>query len=192
MRSIYGEQHGATRHMGLVDCDSNEQYEKYLERYKHMWDTLETEETGKSAIFSTWFSARKSKSVKTTMLQELRREAGQGDIPGQYTTNDAESLNSMISKWTGKNKQTWESISKSMKEFVESKHKELKMAVHCSGDRVMTEPYIHLKVTQAQWRNMTSSQREKHMKMIDNASGLDGVALSISPEESGNWRIHCQ
>ena len=125
-----------------------EQYETYLEQYKHMWETLETEETGKSAIFSTWFSARKSNSVKTTMLQELRREADQGDIPGQYITNDAESLNSMISKWTGENKQTWESISKSMNDFVESKHKELKMAVYGSGDRIMTEPYIHLKVTQ--------------------------------------------
>ena len=188
-RSIFGEQVGATRYEGIVDAQTDEQYEEQLTHWTGTWDALEEEETGKAPVFSTWYHRYKSAQVKGAMMRALREAAGLGNPPLQYTTNDCETINSMLSKWTSK-QMTWDKLARSLQDFVKSKYKEVEMALLGLGDLQVSDDYQHLQKDQVQWRTMTQAERIQVMT----EAGLQEhtappvsappVSLSIRPEES--------
>ncbi|XP_071490395.1 uncharacterized protein [Diadema antillarum] len=182
VRSIYGEQVDGTRYEGLADCSTEEEYELQLAAWAPQWDALETEESGREAEFSTWFRRFKSADVKTSMLKPLRNQAGLGDPPRQFTTNDAESINAMVSKWIS-GKKGWDELAKCLQDFVVSKYRELEMAVLGIGERKLDHQHKHLQKTTVQWRNMS---KEEHKEVLQQAHLIPEVhaELSIGPDES--------
>ena len=182
LRSIYGEQVDSTRYEGLADCNSEEEYEVQLATWALQWDALETEETGREAEFSTWFRRFKSTDVKTSMLKPLRSQAGLGDPPRQFTTNDAESINAVVSRWIA-GKKGWDELAKCLHDFVLSKYRELEMAVIGIGERKLDHQYKHLQKTAVQWRSMS---RQEHKEVLQQAHLTPQLhtELSIGPDES--------
>ena len=182
LRSIYGEQVGSTRYEGLADCNSEEEYEVQLATWAAQWDAMETTETHKEAEFSTWFRRFKSQDVKTSMLKPLRTQAGLGDPPRQFTTNDAESINAMVSRWIA-GKKGWDELAKCLYDFVLSKYRELEMAVLGIGERKLDHQYKHLQKTAVQWRNM-STAAHKEIFQQTHLTTEQHAELSIGPDES--------
>nr|XP_054759535.1 uncharacterized protein LOC129265580 [Lytechinus pictus] len=185
IRSIYGEQIDGTRYQGLADCQSDEEFDSQLAYWTSKWDELEREDTGREPCFSTWFLKYKSEEVKRKMLSPLREQAGLGSPPKQFTTNDCETINSMVSKWM-KEKKTWDQLTQCLKDWVDSKYKELEMAVLGIGEYRLSVSKKHLQTTAHEWRHMEGPDREQHMMRV----GLNSLEaptvkkLSVKPEES--------
>ena len=191
LRNIYGEQMENHRVEGLIDCESSERFDEMLEFYVPLWDMLERADTDKEPQFSTWYKRHKAQQCKENMLKPLRQSAGLGEHAKQYTNNDSESLNSVISRFT-KGKKTWEEMAKALQDFVESKYKELAMAIHGSGERRVAERFSHLKVSKDKWIKMTPEERKNHIGKIHITDSVleDDVehgnrSLSVAFEESG-------
>lgn len=165
LRSIYGEQIEDTRYEGLADAETEAEYEMKLATWITQWDALEAEETGREPQFSTWFQRFKSLDIKKGMLKTLRRRAGLGDPPRQFTTNDSESINSMVSKWIC-GKKSWDQLAKCLQEFVASKYQELEMAVLGIGDRQMAPGFQNLQKTPLQWRKMSLNEKREASKKL--------------------------
>ncbi|XP_030850278.1 uncharacterized protein LOC105442659 [Strongylocentrotus purpuratus] len=192
LRSIYGEQVKETRHEGLVDSSTEKEYEEGLQFWCTRWDSLEEEETGKDPMFSTWFRQYKSQEVRESMLKPLRQKAGLGDPPRQFTTNDSESINAMLSKWVGGQK-SWDDLADSLEAFVRSKYKELEMALMGLGERKVSPGLKELQKTQLEWTHMTMAERRAVLECADlDVEEENEAALSIEPEESGigGFTIH--
>ena len=183
LRSIYGEQVEETRYEGLADAESPEEYEAKLATWIQQWDALEFEETGREPEFSLWFQRFKSVDIKKCMLKTLRREAGLGDPPRQFTTNDAESINAMVSRWL-KGKKGWDELAKCLHEFVISKYRELEMAVLGIGERQLATPFESLQKTPVEWRKMSRDDKRSVLKQAHLTTELP-KSLSIGAEESG-------
>ena len=182
VRSIYGEQVEETRYEGLVDALTEEEYEAKLATWIPQWDALEHEESGKESQFSTWFLRYKSADVRKCMLATLRKKAGLGDPPAQFTTNDAEAINAMVARWIG-GKKGWDQLAKSLQDFVRTRYQELEMAVIGIGDREVNPACENLQKTPIEWRKMCRQEKDE---VLEQAHLLDTTkSLSISAEESG-------
>ena len=82
----------------MVDCESVGEYNMELAAFVQMWDDIEKEDTGKEPSFSRWFLKYKSEQCKNNMLKPQHQRAGLGENARQYTTNDNETMNSVISR----------------------------------------------------------------------------------------------
>lgn len=172
VRSIYGEQIGGTRYEGLADCQSEEEYDRQLAFWMSKWDDLEREESAREPCFSKWFLKYKSTEVRKNMLNPLREAAGLGTPARQYTTNDCETVNSMIANWL-KEKKTWDELAQKLKDFVDSKYKELEMGVMGLGECRLSDTRKHLQKTASEWRKLQGKERRDHMTRV----GLDYTVI---------------
>ena len=192
LRSVYGDQVKDTRYQGLVDSSNPREYEEGLQYWCEKWDALEVEETGKEPKFSAWFRQYKSQEVKESMLKPLRQRAGLGHEPVQFTTNDSESINAVVSRWIG-GKKSWDDLADSLEAFVRSKYKELEMALMGLGERRVCAGLRELQKTPVEWARMSQAERKSTLESANLEVEVDNVAtLSINPEESAikGFTIH--
>lgn len=112
VRDIYGYEDSGIRHQGLVDSESEEDFDEKCHAILPVWDIHESANTNKDPKFSEWFLKHKSKECKSNMLLPLRRMAGLGDVnTKQFTTNDVEAENARVKRemnWE-KNHGRWQS-----------------------------------------------------------------------------------
>ena len=81
---------------GLVDADSDEEYDKGLQSLCQKWKSYDSDAKGPLHSFCRWMKCYKSDTIKQTMLRSKRREAGLGDPPVAFTTNASESVNALL------------------------------------------------------------------------------------------------
>ena len=184
LRSIFGEQIDDVRYEGLVDADTKDEYEQQLAHWASLWDQMEKEETGRDPQFSTWFFKYTKAEVKQGMLKSLRKDAGLGSPPRQYTTNDSETMNAMISKWINK-KMRWDELAKSLQRFVLSKYHELELGVIGLGEARLADAFKHLQQDQVKWRDLSQEERRKMLQDSGAIHTAKKKYLSIQVEESG-------
>eukprot|EP00794_Sanderia_malayensis_P009402 gene9402-10390_t len=98
MDEIFGKSSGDVMYTGLVDSDTESEFDIKLESLRPSWEDRERE-SGKGAqkhSFFDWFKKEKVADIKKSMLKQVRIEAGLGDPPTTYTTNDVEAANFMV------------------------------------------------------------------------------------------------
>jgi hypothetical protein len=94
INDIFGYTVGEHFHEGLVDCDSESDYEEKIKTCCESWNEREKLARDTSVpVFYNWFKTNHSHLLKTKMLKPVRVRAGLGIPPMRYTSNDNESIN---------------------------------------------------------------------------------------------------
>lgn len=179
---IFGCQQGHVFSEGLVDCKSEEEFSSKLSSLELRWDNIEGANPSIQPGFFTWFCTYKVETMKSTMLQPVREEAGLGCPPQTFTTNASETVNSILKcHFQHKSCQLLEFVSK-LKDVVDEQEKEVERAVIGRGKYRFKEQYQHLVISEERWFRMTEQQRRKHLQKVastavDSTGGLCSVPI---------------
>ena len=107
LSQIFGEKIGPTFYEGLVDCNSEDQFDFKLKELEEEWGQLETSKSAGTLNFFNWFQKYHAEEFKSCMLRPVRRAAGLGDPPSEFFTNDSEAINSAIKQYLKFKKLDW-------------------------------------------------------------------------------------
>ena len=169
---IFGKKVGTTLYEGLVDVNSETEFDDKLEQLLSKWVKQfnmkeEVEE------FSKWFMENKANTMKHSMLRPVREEAGLGSPAEAFYTNASESINSVIkAKVQYKRNELSHFISK-LNELAEEQEREVEKAVIGRGKYCLRAEYRHLEISEKKWFSMTCEQRVKHLKKVAATSVSD-------------------
>ena len=98
VNDIFGQQQGTHLFCGLVDCDSEAEFDEKLCQFKDVWNEMEMDARKTSLPeFHAWFTRYHATNMKHKMLKGLG-EKGLGSPPVQFTNNPNESVNARIKK----------------------------------------------------------------------------------------------
>lgn len=165
MKEIYGYQHENKRIEGVIDCETESQFDISLGR---KWDAIEVSETGKETPeFYTWFKKVKAEECKRNLLKPIRTAAGLGNPPVRYTNNNNESYKSVLKREEGYKKQSWENMAVSLQNIIHTQYQELEKRVFNLGEYRLHNDYKHLSVSTLNWTQLNKDQKcEKLTKVF--------------------------
>lgn len=181
-KHIFGQDAKGVRHTGIVDAESTDDFDRNLETCSQVWDRMEMEETGKEPRFAAWFKRNKAEDCKTGMLAPLRRKAGLGQTPKQFTTNDVEAENLNVKREFNWQRATWDSAANHLHSMVNARYEELSRALYMEGEYKLSHAGKHLEVQAVVWAAMTPKAREAHLKRA-NMKLVEG-----EPDLSKSWK----
>ena len=179
---IFGCTQGDTFSEGLVDSNSDEEFDKKLCLLKQRWQQLEAAHSIESSVYD-WFLQYKALIMKTTMIKSIREEAGLGLPPEPFTTNASETINSVIKAHVNyKPSQLMEFVGK-LKELIDEQEREIERAVIKRGKYRLKEAYSYLEINESDWFKMTKEQRQTHLKKTSQAA-IKSVTAANTPSSS--------
>lgn len=163
---LFGCRQGSTLSEGLVDSSSEEEFDGKLSVLEEKWEKLGG--SLESGIYE-WFVQYKASTMKSTMIKNVREEAGLGVPPEPFSTNASETVNSIIKAHVlYKSSQLMEFVAK-LKEVIDEQEREIERAVIGRGKYEFKEEYSHLKVSEVKWFKMSKEEREAHLKKVSQA-----------------------
>ena len=141
----------------------------------------------------------KANEIKTSFLKPIRIEAGLGDPPNEFTTNDVESGNFIIKHGINFDKQKPQEFIEKVKEIINMQFRNEDRAVFGKGPYKLRKGFEKYYVNDFKWGQLTAQQRLTKIKEFrnvcmsekdkdhENYSTISGSAnnLSISPKDSG-------
>ena len=98
-KEIFGVKSGNTKVKGLVDCNSDEEFEREFLRLVEIW-----KERPRGEDFINYMKEHKKQLIKQCMLASTRERCGLGSPPKDYNQNGNEVIDSMIKRAKGPNK----------------------------------------------------------------------------------------
>ena len=171
---IFGEKVSPTFHEGLVDCNSEEEFDLKLQGLEEEWKQLEKSNLKKLAgqlSFFSWFQKYHAEQFKSCMLKPVRQATGVGDPPSEFYTNDSEAINSAIKQYLKFKKSDWPTFNEKIKRFVLNQQEEVSKTIVGTGQYILKEEYQHLAVTPSRWFTaLTVEQKENQKRKLQNAS----------------------
>lgn len=171
LSQIFGEKIGPTFYEGLVDCDSEDQFDFKLKELEVEWRQLETSKSASPQNFFNWFQKYHAEEFKSCMLRPVRQAAGLGDPPSEFFTNDSEAINSAIKQYLKFKKLDWPTFNESMKRFVMDQQEEVSKSIVGTGQYILKDDYRHLAVTPSRWFTaLTVEQKENSKRKLQIAS----------------------
>ena len=138
---IFGQQIGSQDVEGLVNSDSDVEFEKGYDIISQKWKGLDSKEGGLMHIFVTWFHRYKYSVIKKTMLKSVRRNAGLGDPPTLFTTNASESVNSLLKNRMDYKKNELSEFLDKLKSLIDNQEKEMEKAIIGRGKYELCEQF---------------------------------------------------
>lgn len=148
------------------------------------------------------------------MLKPRRIDAGLGDPPSEYTTNDVEAANGIIKHGLSFDSKKPHEFVEEIKKIVDVQFNNEDRAVLNRGPYSVAEPFKHLAINDSKWSRMSLAQRKSAIKKFsdtgmdvqhngdggvnDRKTAVEGndsaqqhplVELSISASESGITNI---
>ena len=112
------------------------------------------------------------------MLKPVRIEAGLGNPPPEYTTNDTESANFMVKYGLNFNPKKPHEFIQAIKGIIDQQFNNEDRAVFGRGPYIVKDGFKHLLVKDAKWSTMTIAQRKGSIEKFCN-TGIDGKKLDI-------------
>ena len=107
---IFGQKDGPTFFEGLVDVNSEAEFDEKLCFLERKWEKMEYQRGKKlenKISFHAWFTKYHAEEIKSTMIQSVREAAGLGDPPSEFCTNDSEAINSTLKQFLSFKKSDW-------------------------------------------------------------------------------------
>jgi hypothetical protein len=159
-----------------VNSISKEAFDDKMLSIRITWDKRECKARKTAELFD-YFNANIAITMKDRMLLSVRRNAGLGD--NFYYNNASESMNDRIKKRIRQNKRDAEPSGKTdtvcslseivdvYKEIVNECRRNIHRAVIDLGPYKLDESVAHVKVTAEKCREMSDSQKERVIKIID-------------------------
>lgn len=193
LADIFGKRR--TKEKGLIDCESNEEFDAKLLSLMDKWNGAEKKCTRcDEAKFHTYFLAHIASDMKAKMLLPVRRSAGLGDK--FYYNNCPESMNSSLKKEVQKQKQysnPGEPSKCSYSEFIDIAHtfvgkyrRNAHRAVTGDGPYMLAPAFKHLEVSQETWRVLSQRERVAKIAAVDQAGAkaysISNASASVSKE----------
>lgn len=162
---IFGCRQGSTLSEGLVDSSSEEEFDRKLALLEEKWRRIQEVHCLESGIHQ-WFVQYKAATMRSTMIKNVREEAGLGVPPDPFSTNASETVNSIIKAHTlYKSSQLMELVGK-LKEVIDEQEREVERAVIGRGKYEFKEEYSNLKVSEVKWFRMSKEEREAHLRKV--------------------------
>ena len=185
---VFGCKQGSTFSEGLVDSNSDEEFNEKLSLLEERWKQLEVAHNIESGIYD-WFLQYKASVMKTTMIKSIREEACLGIPPEPFTTNASETINSVIKVHVSyKPSQLMEFVGK-LKELIDEQEREVERAVIRRGKYRLKEEYAFLEVNESDWFKMTQEQRRAHLKKVSQAAVKPKV-IAKAPDPNASTSGH--
>lgn len=162
---ILGKEYGGTREMGLVDSETQEEFEQNYIKMASKWPE----------DFKKWMTTKSGRvrslkeTLKQCMLKDVRTAAGLGDPPNKWSNQRTESLNNVIKE---ANKcQTSDQVA--IHEVVETKvikqqESEYVKAIYNTGEYRLAPRYKRYSVSRLEWSRKTEEQRKAYVKKVLN------------------------
>ena len=175
LNDIFGCREGSTSSEGLIDCSNSEEFNEKMILMKDRWN-----QAGASDFYK-WFLQYKAFTMKTTMLKDVREDAGLGTPPEIFTTNASETINSVIkSHLSHKSSKHIELIDK-LKEVIDDQELEVEKAIIGRGKYQLKEQYSHLMIEETDWFKLSKAERSRHLKKVmGTAITLESPELSLT------------
>ena len=149
--------------MGLVDCPTEEDFERELKVAKRQWPKQ----------FTEWLHSSEghlcplSESMKKCMLRPVRVAAGLGNPPNKWQNQRKEACNNVIKEEISRQKTDQVTIHELIENRVVQPHlDELVKAIYQMGEYRLSEDYNHLEVDPLHWSQMTPQQRDARIKKV--------------------------
>ena len=122
---IFGKQVGTQYLEGLVDVESEQQYEDGLQTLCERWKMYDTYTGGPVSTFIQWYMKFKTSLIKEGLLRSKRQSAGLGNPPPMFTTNASESINALLKNKLDYKKHELSVFLDKLKETIDEQEREL-------------------------------------------------------------------
>ncbi|XP_057300659.1 uncharacterized protein LOC130635160 [Hydractinia symbiolongicarpus] len=152
---IFGKISGETKIKGLVDCETEEEFEEMYEKISEKWKVKPN-----GPKFIEYFENFKKNSMKEKMLSSVRIKCGLGNPPEPYTQNANESINSMIKRSKESGKLTLKQTVKLMQDEVKKQEEKVKLALIGKGDWKLAKGYQQFFIIESKFYNMIPTQKK--------------------------------
>ena len=129
---------------GLVDAESDEEFDEMLLSLSPIWDKREAEFSSRKPSLRAWFSKYHSKDVRSSMIVPIRERAGLGHPPAHFTTNSNESMNKVIKQALHCEEKNWDQFCDDMLTLVKAQYRELEKAVVHTGEYRFRSQFSYL------------------------------------------------
>ena len=155
---------------GLVDAESDEEFDEMLLSLSPIWDKREAEFSSRKPSLHAWFSKYHSKDVRSSMIVPIRERAGLGHPPAHFTPNSNESMNKVIKQALHYEEKNWDQFCDDMLTLVKAQYRELEKAVVHTGEYRFRSQFSYLEKPLSTWTKMSLEQRERHMRRAMHAN----------------------
>ena len=161
---IFGQKNGPTFFEGLVDTNSEDEFDSKLQSLEEIWanfEDLRAKKSNNRITFYAWFCKYHAEEIKSTMIRSVREAAGLGDPPSEFCTNDSEAINSALKQFLAFKKSDWPIFNEKMRKFVSSQEEEVCKSIIGLGQYSLKEEYQHLSVAPSRWFTSLSDDQKK-------------------------------
>ena len=188
-QEILGSEFGGKRVKGVVDCDSETEFEElYVNKAAH-WPEQ----------FKEWMATNKGRhrpmkaTLKFCMLKAIRIAAGLGNPPNKWDNQRTESLNNVI-KEAAENQITDQATIHEIleAEVIQQQEQEYIKAIYGMGGNRLAPEFQAYSVTPLAWSQKTPEQQRQHVQKVlkvplysSSNQVQPTTRLSISVEECG-------
>ena len=124
--------------------------------------------------------------MKESMLKSVRREAGLGNPPREYTNNDPEAANLMVKHALNFDPKSPEEFINEIRNIVETQFRNEDRAVFGKGQFKIRPEFQHLAVSDQQWSKLTKEGRMKKLQTYLKSGMAEKRELSV--ETAGDVR----
>lgn len=163
LEGILGDERNGCRRKGLVDCETEEEFEEKYVNLEVQWPDR----------FSTWMrtyqgSARSLKdTIKVCILKPVRIAAGLGNPPNKWSNQRTESLNLVIKEQAANQVTDQTAIHEIIEErVVKQQESEYTKAIFNMGEYRLSPAYERYAVSPLQWTQKTPEQQQEHIKKV--------------------------
>ena len=141
LNDIYGLTEGTYHQQGLIHAEDSDTFLALTESIKSKWESLERPHlpnSAKSCRFQPWFVANISPYMRKSMMNDVRLR---NNVKGHFTTNQSESLNSVLRKHTNYKAHQLVDFLNLMKGFYEDQEEEVRSEFIGEGDFSMSDTF---------------------------------------------------
>ena len=174
LNDVFGATWGGIEQKGIIDASNEAEFYEMCDRMGEKWAMKHP--AGLEAF--RWFKENKAKVLVEKAIAPVRRQAGLGDPPGKFYTNQSESNNHLVQSFVqedaGSKKVDEYVFCKTLDKLVRRQTVDIELAVTNRGPYEICDDYNALLISEDKWVKMTPKQR----------TSATGKVHSISLSES--------
>ena len=175
LNDVFGATWDGIEQKGLIDAPTEAQFYEMCERMGEEWATKYP--AGLEAF--QWLKENKANVLVEKAIAPVRRQAGLGDPPGKFYTNQSESNNHLVQSFvqedTGSKKVDEYVFCKTLEKLIQRQTVDIELAVTNRGPYEICEDYNDLLIiSEDKWVKMTPKQRATAIAKIHSISLSQG------------------
>ena len=170
LNDIFGSTWDGMEHKGVIDAKSETEFRDMCAAMGEEWVTKHP--AGVEAF--GWFMKNKAKVLIEKAIVPVRVQAGLGDPPLKFYTNQSESNNNLVQRFveeeTGSKKVDEYVFYKSLEKLVSRQTTDIELAVSNRGPYEICEDFSDLLISENKWVKMSPKQRSNAIGKVHSLS----------------------